>query len=437
MQINALDSKNKIHLKKHLKKGGVGFNIGAMLAGNMTAQFIGFLLAPIITRLYIPEHFGIMAIIISLVSMFTTIACMSYETAIVLPKNDDKAYNIVTICLIITFTITLILIVAVTFANEWFETLSKTKGIKLLFFFVPIGVLAHGFQNTFTFWFTRKKNFPLLAKMRFIIPFSASSIKIIFGFIVGSSPFWLITGDLSGILIVTLILTTIFVSNNRNQFTHSITKQSIKKVALEYRKFPKYDSITRFMNELSINLPSFLFAYYFSFEFVGFYSLASKMLKKPVQLVSNSINGVLLQHFSELQHKGKNQRANYVKSTLSLAATGIIPFTLIAIMGEWVFSFVFGAKWATAGVCAQYLSPWLFFLFINSPANQIILVKQKLRFKMVFQFTLLASRTIAILLGHWLSPNPIVAVAFFSSVGVIANSVILGYAYVLTVPDES
>lgn len=427
----------KSFLSKNLKKGGFGFNIGAMMAGNVTAQLIGFLLAPIITRLYLPEHFGVMSVIISLVSVFATISCLRYETAIVLPKEDESALNLLPTCAALTFTVTLILLISLVFIDDWVESLVKLDGQKLLFYLVPLGVLAHGFEKTLTFWFVRKKNFPLLAKMRFIIPLSASGLKIIAGLAIGSTALWLIIGDLAGIMIVAIILAIIFYQGHHKQLIESISIQNLKAVASEYIKFPKYSSATAFMNALSINMPAFLFAFYFSFEFIGYYSLAAKMLKKPVQLVSNSINGVLLQHFAELQAKGKSQKSNYLKSTLTLASIGIVPFTLIAVAGEWIFTIVFGAKWHTAGVCAQILSPWLFLLFINSPATQMILVKQKLFYQMVFHISVLSFRIIAIIIGHHLSPNPLISVALFSGVGVVANLVLIVYAYTLTMENES
>lgn len=408
-----------------------------MMAGYASAQFIGILLSPIITRLYLPEHFGIMAVVISSVSVLHTISCMRYETAIVLPETDAKAHNLLSLCIIITLFFTFSLFIALPFLDDKVEAYTNVKNVKFFLYLIPIGVFSSGMETAFRFWFTRKKNFPLLSKMRAVIPLTASGIKILAGVVLGSSAAWLIIGDTAGMFVVFLILALSFAKSSYPEFKGSVTKQNMKAVAAEYKKFPIYNSATALMNEISVNLPAFLFAYFFSLEFVGFYSLAAKTLKKPIQLISNSVRGVFLQRYAEIQNKGKSSRSSFVKATLVLAAVGVLLFGIIAFSGKWVFALVFGAKWADAGVCAQYLSPWLFMLFINSPANQIILVKQKLSIYLVYQIMLLASRAAAIALGYFLFKEALLAVALFSGVGVVANLVLIFYAYLLTGNDNS
>lgn len=424
-------------LKKYFKKDGFLYNVGTMMAGNVTAQLAVVLLAPVITRLYLPEHIGVMAVIISIVSVLSVISCMRYEMAVVLPKSEKEAQNLVAICLALTIIISLVSLVAIPFVNEWAESLAQIQGVRFFLYLVPLGVIAHGLETTFRFWFTRKKNFALIAKTRMITPLSTNGIKIVAGLLVGSSIFWLIIGDILGISIVAAIFAIAFIQNNFQQFKNSISQREIRAVARKYDSFPKYDSVTALMNAISQNLPAFLFAYYFSFEFVGYYALAGKILKKPVQLVSNSVRGVFLQRVAEIRGKGKNARSNFIKTTAALAALGIIPFGILAIEGEWIFSFVFGAKWATAGLYARFLSPWLFLLFINPPATQIILIEQKLFYHLIFQIFLLSFRGIAIISGYYISSDPWVAVALFSGVGVIANFILIVYAYKLTSDNES
>ena len=207
-------------------------------------------------------------------------------------------------------------------------------------------------------------------------------------------------------------------------------------VAKEYIKFPKYNSATALMNALSQNLPALLFASFFSLEFVGLYALANKVLKRPIQMVSDAMSSVYLQRIAELNNQGKSVRSNYLKATLSLALVGIIPVIVICIAGPSLFSFIFGPKWKLAGLYAAILSPFLFLFFINTPSTQILLVKQKLLFYFIFQIFLLLFRVGSIIVGYHISSDPWAAVALFSGIGVIFNIIIITYAYILVRKDH-
>jgi O-antigen/teichoic acid export membrane protein len=432
MQELARGISNFKFLKKYFKKGGFVFNVGTMMAGNLSAQLVGILLAPIITRLYLPEHFGIVAVIFSIVAVLSVISCMRYEMAVVLPKTQKEAQNLIALCLALILLVSLVSLLTIPFVNEWVETVTQVKGISIFLYFVPLGILVRGLEMAFRFWFTREKKFPFIAKTRMIIPLSTNGIKIAAGLLVGSSVIWLIIGNIIGVSIVAAIFAVAFLQNNYQRFINSIKWQEIRVVAREYDSFPKYNSFTALMNTLSQNLPAFLFAYYFPFEFVGFYALAGRVLKKPVQLVSNSIRNVFLQRVAEIQNKGRSPRSSFIKTTMVLVVAGMIPFGILTISGEWIFSIVFGTKWATAGYYAKFLCPWLFCLFINPPALTIITVNQKLFQLMVFNVLLLLFRGIAIVLGYHILPDPWVAVALFSSVGVIYNVLLILYAFKLT-----
>ncbi|MDI6867844.1 hypothetical protein [Methanoculleus sp.] len=63
-------------------------------------RLITILAAPVIARLYGPEAFGFLAIFTSITSIIGVVACMRYELAIMLPKTDEEAANLLGLCLL-------------------------------------------------------------------------------------------------------------------------------------------------------------------------------------------------------------------------------------------------------------------------------------------------------------------------------------------------
>jgi lipopolysaccharide exporter len=71
-----------------------------LVTGTTFAQVVAILASPLLTRLYGPEAFGFLALFTSITSIIGVIACMRYEMAIMLPKTDEEAANLLGLCLL-------------------------------------------------------------------------------------------------------------------------------------------------------------------------------------------------------------------------------------------------------------------------------------------------------------------------------------------------
>ena len=84
-------------------------NVLTLMTGTTIAQAIPIAISPILTRIYTPEDFGVLALFVAITSIFGSIANGRYELAIMLPKKDENAINIFALGLIITFSMSFIL----------------------------------------------------------------------------------------------------------------------------------------------------------------------------------------------------------------------------------------------------------------------------------------------------------------------------------------
>ncbi|MCK5214492.1 MAG: oligosaccharide flippase family protein [Candidatus Omnitrophica bacterium] len=402
-------------------------NVSTMLAGNIVAQAVTLLAAPVITRLYLPDDFGIMAFIQSVGSVFAIIACLRYRYAILLPK-EEKGYNLFALSIFLSFTFSILLVFLVLLFKEIIAEKCGFPSRENYLFFLPCIVFITSGRDALSFLFTRFKNFKIISISRISLSVVNSITKIGAGFLLSASAFWLLFGNLMGVL-APVLLFLIFLKEKLPEITKNISIANLRQSAYEYRKFPKYNMPTEFINSISQNLPIILFSYLFSQKIVGFYGLANMVLRGPVNIMSESISKVFLQKLSEMKNHGSNLYNNLQKTTLGLAVIGIIPFAVLTIAGKQIFGFVFGQEWSEAGLYAQVLAPWLFLAFIASPANQIYIVLQKLKFKLHFNIINIALKVSAIILGYLLFKTPVSAVTFFSITGVIMHVYYISYAF--------
>jgi O-antigen/teichoic acid export membrane protein len=84
-------------LNKLKPKSEFSRNVLTLMTGTTIAQAIPIAISPILTRIYTPEDFGVFALYMSVVSIVSVVATGRYELAIMLPKKDEDAINIVTL----------------------------------------------------------------------------------------------------------------------------------------------------------------------------------------------------------------------------------------------------------------------------------------------------------------------------------------------------
>ena len=100
-------------MKKYLPTSEFSKNVITMLTGNMIAQLIPLLITPILSRLFSVEEFGVFALYSSIATFFMVVAAGRYETAILLPKEDRDAVNILALSFLILTGISLLLMIVV------------------------------------------------------------------------------------------------------------------------------------------------------------------------------------------------------------------------------------------------------------------------------------------------------------------------------------
>ncbi len=80
--------------------------VALLTTGSLIAQIITIAASPIVTRIYSPDTFGIMALFISIVGPLAVISTMSYPIAIVIPKNRNHALRLARLSLYLAAIIT-------------------------------------------------------------------------------------------------------------------------------------------------------------------------------------------------------------------------------------------------------------------------------------------------------------------------------------------
>ena len=145
-------------LKKYLKSDFLR-NAFTLITGTIIAQALPIAISPILSRMYSPEDFGVLALFMSIIVVFGSVANARYEMAIIIPKSEKDAISIFLLGLIISVVLSLLLLIVVIVFHNPILKLLDNKDISFWLYFVPLAVLGIGIFNALNFYNTRVKKF--------------------------------------------------------------------------------------------------------------------------------------------------------------------------------------------------------------------------------------------------------------------------------------
>jgi len=403
-------------------------NVLTLMTGTTIAQAIPIAISPILTRIYTPEDFGILALYIAIVSFVSIVVTARYEMAIVLPKSDEEAINIVALSLVIMLSIVIVLFLIIFLFKEELLSLLNANSIGNFLYLIPFSVLAAGLNQIFNYWSNRKQYFQNISSAQISQSIAIGVSQPILGYfhIFGG----LIIGNLTGRIIGAFILIDKFVKNDKAHL-QDITKQVMLEQMKKYKDFPLVNSLHAFSDILRTSGSVMLISSFFGASILGFYALSLRVLQVPVGIVGSALGQVLYQKFSTMHSNGEDLYPYVKKIVLYLFIISLVIFSLLYFIAPDLFAFVFGEKWRVAGEYSQILIPYLFMNFLLSPISQLPIILD--RQKTFFYLSLIGNigMPIAVILGYKLGYTITEVLYIISFMFVILYLIVLLWIFTL------
>ncbi|KUG18918.1 o-antigen flippase wzx [hydrocarbon metagenome] len=390
-------------------------NVLKLGSATAIAQLLGVLLIPVITRIYSPADFGINQIFLSTVLIIGAVSCLSYQLSILLPKTDREAAHIAMLCFYLIITISIVAGASFWLCSDWIEGALNVPGFSRYIFLLPIGIFFHGFALMMSLWLSRRVRFGTIAVSKVASSISNKVVQIGFG-LVSASPLGLIAGSLANDASFSAVMLKGF--RNDLHFFRNVSFSEMRALAERYKKFPLFSTGSTLSNVASVNVASYMLAYFFGPIVVGYYSIAFTVVKLPAKLIGDALGDVFFQKASEERRLTGDIRNVVQQVHRRLISIGIFPFLVLIVIGEDLFSIFLGVEWSIAGLYAKILAPWIFLIFISAPLNNVFNVLEKQGVSFAFNVSILVSRVAALYIGG-IYGNPVTTLLLFSGTGVV------------------
>lgn len=383
-----------------------------MAGGTLVAQAIPVAASPLLTRLYAPAEFGLMALYLSLVAVGAIASTGRYELAILIPADDDEARSLLHVSIGIASLFALATAIAA--ALIWLRVVPiaawSPLGASILL--VPLGIFATAAYQSIAYWLNRHTGYRALAASRVMQSGSMIGSQLGAGAIrpTGAS---LIVGHLLGQLFGIGMLI-------RNASAHMATRLGAPRgaamwsAATKHSRFPRFLVLGHIANVLSSQLPVLMLATLHSPVVAGLYALAERVLVLPSSLIGSAVGDVYRQRAAAEYHERGNCRALYLRTVRHLALLSAAPCLAIALVAPQLFAFAFGDRWLPAGEVATILAGMVFFQMISSPLSQTVYLANMHRLDLAWQLLRLLVAGVTLYAGSVMSGDFQTAVAWYA-----------------------
>jgi O-antigen/teichoic acid export membrane protein len=363
---------------------------GELLLGNLIAQIILVVSAPILTRLYAPEEYGVLGTYSALVMVLSVIATLRYELAILLPQQDEEAEQLTIMASALTVTMSLIIGVilwgiAVGVDPPWLRPLRPYIGL------LTLSILFYGLAQIFTHRMMRRQQFRLQMHSSWVQALTYVMIQL-GGGMLRAGTVGLLVGQLAGQVASAVML-------GRTLSYRRTGRRQLHELVHQYRHLPLYNMPTTLIYTLQTQLPILLAASLYTAKEAGWLVLGLRIVGRPVEMLSTSLGRVYISRAAELVRQSPETLQTLVLRTLKqLFLMAIAPTLLSAAAAPALFAWIFGSDWRPSGEYLQILSPMLLMNLLVFPLYHTLTVLNKSNLLLGIE----TLRIVLVFLSFWL-----------------------------------
>ena len=391
--------KIKLYLDRLLTRDSFIRNVGILASGTAIAQAIPIAVSPILTRIYAPDEFGVVAVYLSCVAIISAVSTASYEFAITLPERDDDAANLVSLSLKLCVFVALCLYVPIVCWGKEIAQLLGNVGLESWLYLLPLSVIATGAFNVFNYWRNRLSQYQEMSINRIQNSALVSFFNVMIGLIQIKGG--MILGTTIGQVIAASFIGKGVWERSKAVFTYNSYKQE-KFLAKRYSNHPKHMAPSQLIGVAAQQIPVFMIGSLFMMATVGFFSMAYKLVSLPTALISRAIGDVYRQRISVIYNERGEFRDVFLQTFVKTASFAIVPFSALYFMSPILFELAFGATWRVAGEYAQILIVASFFQFIFTPLDMGAVITGITRYTLIWNIIRILALITLFIFAHFL-----------------------------------
>lgn len=382
-------------------------SVVTIVGGTAGAQLLAVLAAPVLTRLYNPDAFGVLAVFVGLLGVLSVLASLRFELAIPQVESEEEAANLVILSLLLVLLIGLLVSLSVWLWGDPLVERLQVHQLRSYLWLLPVGLVLTGIYQVFYYWAVRCRAFTAVARTKvqqslvmLVVQITAHKIGVLAllgGYALGQG---------AGSLHLVMRAGPAAILRNASWLSLGV-------MAYRFRRYPLFSTWSGLLNSAGAQLPALLLAYLFSPAAAGLYALAQRVIGMPISVIGTAVANVFLPSAADAHREGELAplvgRLHYVLANIAMPPTFIL-----ALCGPQLFALVFGEPWREAGELTRWLTPMLYMTFVTAPMSSLFGIMDRQAEGLLFQALLFLIRALGLIVGALILHSLWWAVLLFS-----------------------
>ena len=399
-------------------RSAVGSGAVIIGSGSAAAQFLALLVSPLLTRIFDPSDFGLLALFTTICSIVAIVATLRLELAV--PTADSEEAAQVTAWFIRCLAVVVGLVA--TGVGLVLATLGTVGGLPpaLLPFLWLVGptVVFMALYELDAARLIRGERHKRLSARAFAQGAGQVAVQVVGGLLN-----WGVSALILGFGLGRMLAQTIRVPSPWGPFP---SRADFRSMLSRNRQYPTYLAPAAMLNMLALGVPVLVLSWVYSDAVTGQYAITLRAIGTPVALVTLAVGQVYFGALARMVREATGDPRAYFRSWAGklLVFCGL-PLLVGSVAAIWVFPFIFGPEWAQAGVFAAILGPATMIQVVASPLSPTLIVTGRLSLQLMWDVARVVLLLLAGVAAAALSWPPAVLVAAFGGVLIVTYGLLL------------
>lgn len=337
-----------------LSTGTVTQNLAITLSGNFIAQGIGFLLTPVIARIYGPEAYGLFSLFMATANAMAPFATLQLPAGFALVPEEESFKKLLRVTFFWLFLFVVLALGLVIAFGNWMSDALQAPALMPLLLLLPLHLLVTGMDEILLGWSIRRAEFQRSAVGRVFAVLTGKLTTVAMGWLVGPKAMGIVIGNMIQYPLDSLAK----LGRNRPAFLLPVPSiAEMGRVLKTYASYPVFVATGVAISNLGNQAPIYVLAAVQGDRSAGLFAMAASLVLMPLNLVINSSAAVFLQKSAEVLQTDPSSLGPLARKLhdrlFVLGAVGLLSFALIS---EPLISLLLGEPWREAGRFAGLLA---------------------------------------------------------------------------------
>lgn len=353
--------------------GGAARGVIAIITGTAAGQLLTLLALPILSRIYSPEQFGMLAYAASAAAIILPLATMRLEGALILPRSDVQIPALVqAACL------SLLSGAAILAGILWFTELTATFGDSASAFLVwaiPALLVCNGLVAILSQLAVRDQSYGKIGTRNTFQSVGITVSQFVLSPVRSTSFNGLVVGTIAGSALGAWVLRSFGVG-----FFRVTSLKSTWSAVKTFWRFPLVFGPMASFTLLAQQGPIFFATYAFGVHAGGQLAMADRIVAVPLALIGLAVGAVLDGEISNLLRARRHGVFRlYVRISAALGLVGGGIAAVLWLFGGVLLTQVFGSEWAQAGAIAEVMALVTFTRMVTNPTRRVLQLMEHAR----------------------------------------------------------